>query len=140
MFKLNNKGWGLGIMILFICVFFLAILIISALSAKYGLMSKTNPNANNSEPKQATINNQKYFQYEQAIGQISTEYVDKNYSSITKDDVIYININKLNIQEEIKKECTGYVKVGINNNINYYNPYIKCDNYQTEGYDERYAK
>lgn len=140
MFKLNNKGWGLGIMILFICVFLLAILIISVLSAKYGLMSNTKQGVNNSETKQATVNNQKYFEYEQTIGQISTEYVDKNYSNITTNDVIYININELNVQKNIKQECTGYVKIGKDNGINYYNPYIKCDNYQTEGYEEQYVK
>lgn len=37
--KLNNKGWGLGVMLAFMAIFFLAILIISILSARYGLIN-----------------------------------------------------------------------------------------------------
>jgi len=36
MFKLNNKGWGLGEMIGFLIILFLALLVVSFLAHKYG--------------------------------------------------------------------------------------------------------
>ena len=140
MFKLNNKGWGLGVMILFIGVFCLAILIIAVLSSKYGLMNNSTKNIYNSEKKMTTTKKQKYLEYEQIIGQTCAEYVNKNYKDATETDNIYININELNIKDQIKQECTGYVNVGKVNDIPYYNPYIKCNNYQTEGYEEIYNR
>lgn len=36
MLKLNNKGWGLGALLLFMGIFALALLIIVIISARYG--------------------------------------------------------------------------------------------------------
>jgi len=34
------------------------------------------------------------------------------------------------------KECTGYVEVFKNNTVYDYKAYIKCDNYETKGYEK----
>lgn len=140
MFKLNNKGWGIGIMFLFIGIFFFAILIIAVISTKYGLTDKTKSNIHNNNQTIIETTNDKYLEYEQIIGRSAADYVNRNYSEVNNQDIMYININQLNIDQEIKQNCNGYVKVGKSNGTNYYNPYIKCNNYQTDGYNEEYNK
>lgn len=37
MFKLNNRGWGLGVLLAFIIVFFIAIILISMSASSIGI-------------------------------------------------------------------------------------------------------
>jgi len=36
-FKLNNKGWGMTMMIIFLCIFILAIIVSAILAYRFGL-------------------------------------------------------------------------------------------------------
>ena len=126
--KLNNEGWGLSVLLAFIGVFFVAILLVSYISNKYGLgpNDTTNP-----------INNsllETYKGYETEVKSAAIRYQEEHYSNIQNDDSFYVNITKLDISNKILNSCTGYAKFGRSNNIYYYEPYLSCGNYKTSGY------
>ena len=63
----------------------------------------------------------------------------KKYENIVKKAAVSsangrykINIDELDISDSIKKQCDGYVL--FNSNINSYVPYLKCGNYESDGY------
>lgn len=134
--KLNNKGWGLAVMLAFIGVFFLAILIIAILSSKYGLLTN-DKNEINSENSLITTN-RKYIEYEQTIELSAVDYIQKHDNNIKNNDII--DINNLEIESEVKQECEGYIKVSKVKNDTSSKAYINCSNYQTEGYTDAFNR
>ena len=141
MFKLNNRGWGLGTMIAFVCVFLLAIILITVISLKYGFTNKTNSTRQqeNSRNNTTPVDTAKYQKYEQEIRQKADIYY-KNNSNSSVESPIYINIQALDIKQEIKNQCTGYAEITVNEQNQYYNAYIKCTAYETVGYDESHLR
>lgn len=133
--KINDKGWGLAVMLVFMGIFFLAILIISILSTKYGLLNEEKQDANSTN--QLITTNKKYLDYEYIIKEETPQYVNKIYGEINDEKIRYVNINDLDIDNVIKEECRGYVEVYKNNTM-YYETYIKCSNYETEGYNDAF--
>lgn len=127
--KLNNKGWGLSVLLAFIGVFFVAIILISYLSNKYGY-GPTNTSSTN--PTNTLV--EKYRGYETEVKEAAVKYQEEHYPNIDNGDQFYINISKLNIGSYIKSSCTGYVKYGKTNDLFYYDPYLKCGDYETNGY------
>ena len=111
---LNNRGWGLQLMMVFILILMLALVIISVLSNKLNKAF-----------------NEEYVKYEEEIV-VSA----KNYFELNKD-LELVTIKKLIDDKYLnnKKElnCTGYVIKSIS-----YKAYIKCDNYTTVGYSRGY--
>ena len=126
--KLDNKGWGLVVFLIFIFIFFFTILLISFLANKNGIGPQdTNNNYNNIDTKD-------YTQFETKVKISAMKYQEMNYPNIENGDIFYINISKLELSDEIKNSCTGYVKLGKVNGNYIYEPYLSCDNYTTSGY------
>lgn len=137
--KLNNNGWGLGVFIAFIGVFFVAIIMIVYVSNKYNVgIEKIN--VGNTSEKVNTTFEQKYEEYEKQIKEKSILYQESNYPNILNDEVFYTSINNLDLSEKILKECTGYVEFKKSDNIYYYSPYIDCGTYKTNNYNPNLNK
>ena len=145
MLKLNNKGWGLSVMLASLGLLLGALLLVVIMSNKFTYLlnntdSSTNYHGNSSShfENNSTINetvkennyNYVYFSYEDEIRQVALNYKLNNYPQINEGDKFYININALDISDEIKISCTGYVFIS----DEAIKPFISCDNYQTNGY------
>ena len=125
--KLNNKGWGLSIFLVFIVVFFIAIIIIAHISKQYGYGPVEEPHITNTLL-------QRYKSYETEVKESAIRYQEYNYPTMQNGDGFIVNIKNLDIKSEITYTCTGYVKYGITSDIYYYEPYLHCGNYKTAGY------
>lgn len=129
MTKLNNKGWGLGIFLVFIAVFFLAIIMITYIANKNGMGARPIDKTTNDNSIIKT-----YKEYEILVKEKAIEYQETNYPNIAEGDSFYVNVKKLGVNSKITNKCSGYVKLGKENNIYIYEPYLKCGGYKTNGY------
>ena len=115
---MNNKGMTLGVEILIIVLF--------ALLAFFTLYIGTNSLGLNF--KSNFVN---YKEIEKRIENGAREYLsNKNISEKT-----IITADKLKSLNLFDSTCDGYVIVF----DNYYDSYIKCDNYKTPGYNDALA-
>ncbi len=82
-----------------------------------------------------------YIQLEDSLVNATKKYYEQKYSYPMKGESTYIDYTELkdnNMIESLNKdddECTGYVKVTMNNVVEY-KAYIKCNNYTTKDYDK----
>lgn len=130
MFKLNNRGWGLGMFLAFIGIFFLAIVMIIVVSRQYdlGLVE----NVDNSVTPNDKV---KYVNYEKAVKEASAVYSSKILTNIQNGDIFYVDINNLDVSDTIKSTCDGYSKIVKKDGTILHYAYIKCGNYSTSGYN-----
>lgn len=137
--RLNNNGWGLGIFITFICVFFIAIIMIIYVSNKYNIGIE---NVNKYDDKGIVEDSNKdlYESYEKEVKEAAIMYQEKNYPNISNGEMFYTNILNLNISSKIYDSCTGYVEFSKKNDIYYYIPFLDCGSYKSQGYNLKYDK
>ena len=82
-----------------------------------------------------------YLELEDKLVSTTKKYYESKYSYPSKGESTYIVLDELkqnNLIEELKKDdevCDGYIKVSMNNTIEY-KAYIKCNNYTTTDYDK----
>ncbi len=138
--KLNEEGWGLGVFVICLSVFFVAIIVVALLTNKVNLSARPGEDNNEVEPNEAISEAQKYSSYETAIKSSAQGYKNENYPDIKDGDLFYVNIDSLSLGDEIKNDCDGYAKIGMINGTDYYEAYIKCSKYTTAGYDEEQLK
>ena len=85
--------------------------------------------------------NQPYFDLEESMITKTQQYFEQYYSYPEGSKQVKITLDELksyNIIQELStndEQCTGYVIVK-NEGVMKYNAYIKCQNYQTKGYQE----
>ncbi len=130
--KLNNKGWGLTVFLIFIFIFFFTILLIAYLANKNGIGPQDSTNNYND------INSINYKEYEREVREKAVIYQESYYPEISEGDNFYVNINKLDIDSKIKISCTGYVKLGRSMFSYTYEPYLNCGKYVTSGYNSNF--
>lgn len=139
--KLNNKGWSfaemLGLMAILILFLMIAIFFIIRLSSnlKEGLGISNNK-----------IDESKYEKLENklkasAINYYSSVYQGQDLPLTTKIDlttIIDAGYSKKIYDPYEKSVCNGYVILTYTKeNADYkFDPYINCDNYTTEGFEE----
>lgn len=137
-YKLNNKGWGMSLFILFIVGFIIFLIIASIISYKMGLNQgndNLNINTNNS------VTNYNYISLETKLKNAAISYVKQKELNINVGETITITYDELvelkvinNLKDNVGT-CTGYVKISYDGTTFTYNPYIKCvGRYQTSGY------
>ena len=113
----------------FIFVFFVAILLITYVANKNGMGSNSNYIFENNNSLIIT-----YKEYEAIVKERAISYQEQNYPFIADGDTFYININRFDLPEKIKNSCDGYAKIGKENEVFIYEPYLKCGSYITSGY------
>lgn len=126
---MNNKGWGFGFFVVYLCIFIFAIIVVSFLCAKNGM----GPNSS-IIMRNESINVEKYEDFENEVKEKSREYQLEFYPNIVNGTKIKIDIKRLDIKREILYKCTGYVLIEKNNNVYKYSPFLKCGDYITDGY------
>lgn len=155
--KLNNRGWGLGSMIIFMCILLVFIIIIAVESKRLGIAGKNNQyvlptaipistptNTPTSTPTQYTTENKDNLELIFSNIKTATEaYISQNYGTLIDGDTIYISVQRLITDQLIEEvvydssKCTGYVEVTTSNSIRTITPYLKCGNYTSENYDAK---
>lgn len=82
----------------------------------------------------------KYIQLENKLSKAAEKF--KDASSLDEKQKLKITLKELQDKSLIKefkaddKECTGYVLIEKKNFVFEYNSFIKCEKYQTKGYQE----
>lgn len=150
MYKLNNKGWGLNIFIVFICVFVIAIIAVSIGAARMGIGSKkklddvpvVTPTAT-PEPTITPITKVEHKELETTVETGARNYTISEINDMYEGETRIVTIKTLqtkqyldSIIDDEENTCTGYVKIIKTSNEFSYATYIKCeDAYETSGYN-----
>lgn len=127
--KLDNRGWGLGIFVIYVCIFFMAIVLVSYIADKNNLGADGDI--------QMTTDDKillQYKEYESEVKNVALKYQKENYPDMNRGDSFSVNINKLEISDRILHRCSGYVIFSNKEGIYSANPYLKCGSYRTSGY------
>lgn len=83
-----------------------------------------------------------YKNLEEKLVEAEKKYVDAKFLYPKDDEFLKTDTEILVKEEYIKnlkikdEECTGYVEVFKNDTVYDYKAYIKCDNYETKGYEK----
>ena len=85
-------------------------------------------------------NLENYEKLENKLISLSEEYVKENEFKLNIGDTKTILSENLTNDLKYKDDiCKGYVEVSLDNGYNY-KAYIKCNNYETDGFNENYRK
>ena len=160
-FKLNNRGWGLSDFLLIgsviiICLLFASVMIIRL---THGLKENLRTNEENRkvEEKVETDNNVEdtlnvsddnqainYGNLEAKLISDAIKYVEEVYKNNIGDNLFIVDYpHLLEVDSDLKIEmskdnCNGYVEAKKNAENIEYTPYLKCDNYSTDGVKDYY--
>lgn len=131
MLKLNNRGWGLQVMLACVLVLMIALVIISVLANKVF--------KNMLEPIDGSSTSNIYKTFESQVLEASKKYQSTYYSNIEQGDEIVVTVEKLKEKNLLTTNddtsiCTGHTIIKNDSKITYHT-YIKCGSkYMTAGY------
>ncbi|MBE6152634.1 MAG: hypothetical protein E7166_00195 [Firmicutes bacterium] len=156
-FKLNNRGWGLSDFLLIgsiiiICLLFSSVMIIRLTN---GLKENLRVNDNKTEEKVEIDNNDEetinldnqtidYIKLESTLTKDAIKYVEEVYKNNIGENLFIVDYPHLlevdsNLKTEMSKDnCNGYVESKKNGENIEFTPYLKCDNYSTNGVKDYY--
>ncbi len=155
-FKLNNRGWGLQVMLVSILVLMLGLVIAAVLIQQdFGYMfdpiGEDSSGGNVSRPSddEEEIKEPEYKTYdelEEIVLEATEVYQKEYYSDILDGERISVTIRQLineNLIDGINdiedgSACTGYGLFTLNDGKITYEAFLNCSNYQTIGYNEIY--
>lgn len=159
-FKLNNRGWGLSDFLLIgsaiiICLLFSSVMIIRLTNGlKENL--KVNEEKRKTEEKieiennieeESNINNNKPINYSALENKLTSDaikYIEEVYKNNISNNLFIVDYPHLlevdsNLKNEMSKDnCNGYVEAKKNSEKIEFTPYLKCDNYSTNGVKDYY--
>ena len=153
--KLNNRGWGLTDYLLIVSVIIIALFGASVLIIRLSnglkdnmkvntLKTEETINSNNKQdPEESDNENINYQLIEQKMNKASIKYIEIYYKDIGDSGVIVDKQHLLELDDTLEKEmskdnCKGYVEVKKIDNTIGYTPYLKCNNYSTNGVKDYY--
>ena len=157
-FKLNNRGWGLQVMLASILVLMLGLVIAAVLIQQnfgdiLGPIDDNEPGSGISRPNEDDDKNEPdkpnyktYSELEDIVLEATKKYQKEYYSDILDGEKVSVTIKQL-INEKLIDEindikdgsaCTGYGLFTLKDGKITYNAYLNCSNYQTIGYNEIY--
>ena len=126
---MNNKGWGYSTMI--ICVCFILLLLLIVVYYVYIFYQGVE------EDKE--INKQNSYElYIKGMEESAIDYAKLYIDNLDDNLVVVIKLEqlvKLNMIEDYE-DCTGYVNLKKVDDVYESEGYLKCSNYETEGYGE----
>lgn len=125
--KLNNRGWGLGMFMLFLFFLSIAILFIwySSVQVNNEFKKIKNRNSYYHELESNLINSAGLFLNDNQISECYSIGCTINYEILKNNNYVEKMLDEID-----RTECDGYVKVV----KDVYLPYISCSNYKTGGY------
>lgn len=145
--KQDKNGWGLAMMIVLMSILLVFLLLTTIMV--YNLYRfndvKQNPKVKYT-PSNSNVkidSKQKYKIYENRIKQNAITYAYTYYLEINEkevkvslDDLINANIMEELYDAKDKSKCEGYALLSIEDKEIVSKPYLKCSNYETNGYSE----
>lgn len=144
--KLNNRGWGMREMIIYMCILILFLLFasysVNTLYANLELNKSTNDTNSTSESEQFVDFNY-YRDLEYKLSNATFNYLANVYSASNDDLDNKVDVELLKEYDMIDtlydqfgtNICKGYSKFYKNEKGAFVvNSYISCNNYETEGY------
>lgn len=142
MIKLNNRGWGLQVMMIFVLILMIALVVIAVL-VNQTFSDITGPT------KDPIVNpgndDISYKDLEKELLDAVKDYQEIHYeASSLEGEMITVSLDKLqkeNLIDEIEdiktsRPCTGYGTFELKSGKIVYNAYLKCDHYKTSGYND----
>lgn len=144
--KFNKRGWGLvGELVVVLLVVAMLVYVIYGLN-NLGLIRDMDKALGTDVFPDLVISGKtvSYSSVEDNLISASQKYVSDNYGN-NIDTAITIRVSHLikngyisTIRDKDNKECSGYVIVSKLDEDIIYTPYLKCDEYETKGYNEKY--
>ena len=150
--KLNNRGWGLQVMLAAIFVLMIGLIIVAILIQQtFGDMfsptdKPSDPVIEQPDKKPTDTPQYTYQELEDMVLSATKKYQKEFYQDILDGEKISVTIDRL-VAEELLKEvkdvedgttCSGYGLFTLNDGELTYHAYLNCSNYQTIGYNEIY--
>lgn len=147
MLKLNERGWGLSIFIVFIAVFVIAIILVSIGAERAGIGSS---GGITSLPTESPSGNKNYTDqeimsaknYEAVVQNAASRYFDQIYTNQNPSNKIVVSVSTLLSSGYLDSfsvagnTCSGYTVISIDGENRLFQPYVHCGNvYTTSGYD-----
>ncbi len=140
---MNENGWGFKDFILIFGIIFLAILVTIVI---YQINFKKPEATDPIDPSEERESNYTYGDLESSLKLAAQRYQNNNYQGTLESDetwvLSYSLLRKKNYLKkplmdvkETTKECSGYVIFKKHGTNILYEPYLKCENYTTDGYD-----
>ena len=140
---LNKRGWGITNEIVFLLIFVICLLIFFIGISRLGLFDKpvidNNDNNNGALKEEYT-----YSELEDILVRDAKLYISDVYNNKLGLDTLIIKVRSLKNKGYLKEytitkyeDCSGYIEVYKGENEINYEPYIKCEKYETNGYVER---
>ncbi len=163
--KLNNRGWGLSdflliVSLIIICLLFSSVMIIRLSNGlkenlkvneqKAKVEEKTDVNAtqevttNTNNNESSTTDSINYKDLEAKLTNDAIKYIAEAYKNNISNNLTIVDYPHLlevdsNLKTEMSKDnCNGYVEAKKNGESIEFTPYLKCDNYSTEGVKDYY--
>lgn len=155
--KLNNRGWGLSDFLLIgsviiICLLFASVMMIRLTNGLKENLRKNEENITTNETiesntkKEESINTNtiNYTAIENKITTAGIKYIEEAYQNDIGDNLFIVDFPHLleadsDLKMEMSKDnCNGYVEAKKNGTNIEYTPFIKCDNYATDGVKDYY--
>lgn len=130
--KLNNRGWGLGIFLVFVMIFVLCIIVAGVNAYKIGLQKEPSIQFGSDSGKS---NYEKYKPLEDKIKLAAEEYKNVHYTDMSFGDSVFVTFKTLVANNHLSSSegCTGYVKISDGDE---YIVYFNCPDYKSSGYLE----
>lgn len=140
---MNKNGWGFKDFILIFGIIFLVIIItIVIYQVSFKKAKATDP----IDPSEEQMEKYTYDDLELSLKLAAIRYQNNNYQGTFESSETWVlSYNLLKKKKFLKKplmdvydpkkECNGYVIFNKNGTNIYYEPYLKCENYVTSGYD-----
>lgn len=142
--KLNNRGWGMREMIIYMCILILFLLFASySVNSLYERLDSDKSDGSKPSENIQPVDLQYYRDLEFKLNNATFNYLVSSYNSANDivDNVIDVELLKQyelidNLYDQFgNNECKGYSKFYQNENgVFVVNSYVSCDNYETEGY------
>lgn len=141
--KLNNKGWSFKEMLAIMLV--LVICLLLATFYVYRLYSQIDKpiiqEENNIKKEQEQKENKPSYQdLEIKLKEQAIYYIENIFNGeISSMFIITLNdLKEEGLIDDNFNDCDGYVKVMIGEDKHEYDPYLKCDNYESKNYSDIY--
>lgn len=140
---MNENGWGFKDFILILAIIFMALLVTVAIyQVSFNKDDATDP----IDPKEEEESTSTYDEMEQKLKMAGQRYQNNNYQgTLESKETWVLSYDLLKKEGYLKKplydivdtssECMGYVIFSKNGTSISYDPYLKCKNYVTDGYD-----
>ena len=159
--KLNNNGWGFIEFFAFLVIFIGCLFATFAGLKKFGLVDENNqfvkdfsnvtlfkPSTNEEKEEKEKDKDKKivsYAELQENMVSATKEYIKEYYDNNLGVDTLNIRVSQLKkngflkeLKDNSGKNCSGYVSVYVDDNSEIkYDPYMKCNEYKTQGYESR---